>query len=252
MKKLLLISCITILSCNFLLAQCNADRHSAKITDQWMSCETSINPNTERGDSHWIMYDFGDDYALNASTIWNCNVYNQTDSGIQNYAVDISNDGETWLAQGEYELSQADASTFYEGEAGPNFNGLVARYVLITSLNGFGGDCACLSEIRFETSGIVSDVVDVPELNLDFEISPNPATDQVLLTILNDKSGFDAEISVLDQTGKLVQKFDQAIEKGNSNIEMNTSALASGNYVVKIQSKEGVLSRKLIIIKDHK
>jgi len=54
MKKLFLISCLTIFVGNFLNAQCNADRHSAKITDQWMSCTKSMNPNINRGETHWI------------------------------------------------------------------------------------------------------------------------------------------------------------------------------------------------------
>ncbi len=243
---------MVLFASNFLLGQCNADRHSAKITDQWMSCETSINPNIERGDSHWILYDFGESYVLNESTIWNCNAFGQTDSGIQNYAVDISADGTTWEEYGEYSLSQAVASTFYEGESGPNFEGLAARYVLITSLNEYGGSCACLSEIRFETSGIISNVIDVPSLDIAFTLAPNPASERVNLNIDNGQSGFDAEVSLLDHTGKLIKTFPQEIIKGTSSIEMSTIDLQSGNYLVKIQSAEGVLTRKLIVIQDHK
>jgi len=245
-------SCLVIFTGNLLSAQCNADRHSAKITDQWMSCERSINPNVDRGESHWILYDFGEIYRLDASTIWNCNVYEQTNSGIESYVVDISSDGFTWEEHGEYNLTQADASTFYEGEAGPNFEGIAARYVLITSLSEYGGDCACLSEIRFETSGIVSDVEDLTELDLDFSLAPNPASTRVLLSINNDQENFDANISVLDQTGKLVHQFDHSISKGENKIDMSTAELPTGNYLVKIQSNDGALTRKLIVVQDHK
>ena len=251
MKKLFLISCLGFFAGNFLFAQCNADRHSAKITDQWMSCERQINPNSIRGNTHWILYDFGESYTLNASTIWNCNVFGQTNSGVQSYVVDISNDGENWDLLGQYTLQQAVASTFYEGEPGPDFNGIAARYVLITSLNEFGGDCACLSEIRFETSGITVAVNDVPELDLDFSLAPNPASDLVQLSINNDKPSFDAVISVLDQTGKLIKKYNQSITNGASRIEISTIDFLSGNYLVKIQSMDGVLTRKLIVVNDH-
>jgi len=191
-------------------------------------------------------------YSLNASTIWNCNVYNQTDAGIQTYAVDFSLDGITWQEVGEYGLSQAEASTFYEGEAGPDFDGLEARYILISSLSEYGSDCACLSEVRFETSGIISDIVESNELEIGLTLAPNPASDLVQLSFNNEKNSFDSEITVLDQTGRLIKKFDQKIDKGVSTIDLSTSELATGNYLVKIQSNDGVLTRKLIVIQDHK
>jgi len=252
MKKLFLISCLSIFIGNVLTAQCNADRHSAKITDQWMSCAQTLNPNIDRGESHWILYDFGESYVLEASTIWNCNVYQQTDSGIQSYAVDYSADGLTWEEYGQYNLSQSNASTFYEGEAGPDFEGLATRYILITSLGGYGGDCACLSEVRFETSGIVTDVTEVSELNLGITLAPNPASERVQLSITNEQAGFESEISVLDQTGKLIKKFNQQIDKGDSVVEISTAELPTGNYHLKIQSFEGVITKKLIVIQDHK
>lgn len=252
MKKLFLLSCLYIFVGNFLFGQCNADRHSAKITDQWMSCERQINPNSIRGNTHWILYDFGDTYALNNSTIWNCNIYGQTNSGIESYVVDTSNDGVNWNQFGQFNLTQAEASTFYEGEAGPDFNGLAARYILITSLNEYGGDCACLSEIRFETSGTTVNVLDIVELDVAFTLAPNPASDLVQLSIDNDKPSFDAAISLLDQTGRLIREFEASIPKGNTKLEISTIDLQSGNYLVKIQSQAGVSTRKLIVIQDHK
>ena len=252
MKKLFLLSCLSFFAGNLLFSQCNEDRHSAKITDQWMSCEKQINPNVERGNSHWVLYDFGYTYALHESTIWNCNAFENTDSGIQNYVVDTSYDGITWVEQGEYTLAQAAASTFYEGEAGPDFNGLVTRFVLITSLNEYGGDCACLSEVRFQTSGIDVDTEDLPSLDIGFTLAPNPASDLVQLSISNDKPSFEADIILLDQMGKFISKTEQTIATGDSQIEIATTALSSGNYLVKIQSNQGILTRKLIIIQDHK
>ena len=252
MKKLFLMICLCFFAGNLLFSQCNADRHSAKITDQWMSCERQVNPNSIRGNTHWILYDFGQSYGLKNSTFWNCNVYGQTNSGIQSYVVDTSNDGETWNQFGQFTLTQAEASTFYEGEAGPDFGGLTARYVLITSLNEYGGDCACLSEIRFETSGIVSDVLEVAELDISFILAPNPASDQVQLSIGNDQASFMAEISLLDQAGRLIRQFENPINKGDTKIDISTSDLQSGNYLVKIQSQDKILTRKLIVIQDHK
>ena len=252
MKKLSVVLFISFITGHILLAQCDADRHSALHVDNWLSCEMSENPNIERGNSHWIMYDFGEVYELNASTFWNCNSYGNTEAGIQNYVVDFSNDGLNWIEFGEYNLTQASASSFYEGEAGPDFDGLGARYILITSLNSFGSNCACLSEVRFETSGITVGVTEVNNLDINLTLAPNPAIDLVNLQIEGSDNSFDSEISVLDQTGRLISKIDYKISKGNSNVELSTVDLQSGNYFVKIQSSEGIITRKLIIIKDHK
>lgn len=252
MKKLSFLLLISLFTFQLLNAQCDADRHSALLVDHWLSCEMSDNPNIERGSSHWILYDFGYTYALNKSTFWNCNAYGNTEAGIRNYAVDFSNDGVNWIEFGEYELGQATASTFYEGEAGPDFDGLGARYILITALSTYESNCACLSEIRFETSGITVDVEDVNKLNLNLTLAPNPASDLVNLQIEGSEQSFDSEISILDQSGRLISTFDHTVIKGDSNIEISTNTLSSGNYMVKIRSAEGVLTRKLIIIKDHK
>lgn len=251
MKKLSFIFLI-LLASQLALSQCDKDRHSALQVDNWISCEMSENPNTERGNTHWIMYDFGNTYGLQNTTFWNCNSFGDTESGIQRFVVDYSNDGLSWSEFGEHELSMSEASTFYEGESGPNFEGLAARYILITSLNTFGSDCACLSEIRFETSGIISDVTEVNNLDLSAILAPNPASDLVELRIADVENSFEAEISLRDQTGRLISKLNQSIQKGETNIELTTAGLVSGNYLVKIQSVDGVVTRKLIIVQDHK
>lgn len=251
MKKLSILVLILFVS-QLALSQCNEDRHSSLQVDNWISCEMTENPNLERGNSHWIMYDFGQTYSLNNSTFWNCNSFGDTDSGIQRFIVDYSIDGLSWTEFGEHVLSKAEASSFYDGESGPNFDGLAARYILITSINSFSSDCACLSEIRFETSGIISDIAEVNNLNLSALLAPNPASDLVELRISDVENSFDAEITVLDQTGRLISKLKQHIQVGDSNIEIITADFLSGNYIVKIESEDGVVTRKLIIIQDHK
>ena len=252
MYKLCLSIFSIIFSVPILIGQCDADRHSALLVDNWMSCDMTENPNLERGTSHWIMYDFGDTYALNASTIWNCNSFGNIDAGISTYVVDYSNDGINWIEFGQFDLAQANASSFYEGEAGPDFESLAAQYILITSLGTYGSSCACLSEIRFETSGLTTDVVEVNNLQLSLTLAPNPASELVTLQIEDVENSFDAEISVLDQTGRLISKLERNISKGSSQVELSTVDLQSGNYIVKIQSAEGIATRKLIIIQDHK
>ena len=120
------------------LAQQFPDRHSTDLSDSWTSCTATENPNKVREDSHWIMYDFGNEYTLQGTTVWNVNAYEQTDIGTQELVIDYSNDGEEWTELAYHTMSEAPASSFYEGEEGPNFNGINARYVIITSITNFG------------------------------------------------------------------------------------------------------------------
>ncbi len=252
MKKITIFYFLFLHISNLLLSQCNADRHSALLVDNWMSCEMSENPNSERGLSHWIMYNFGQSYTLNKSTIWNCNAFRQEDAGIQNYVIDYSSNGLDWNELGEYTLGQSLASTFYEGEAGPDFEGLDTQYILITALNTYGSSCACLSEIRFETSGISVSNIELNNLKLDLTLAPNPATNFVELRFNESLKMLDSEISILDQSGRIISNFEHTILKGNSTLNISTANFQSGNYLIKISSAEGITTRKLIIVKEHK
>lgn len=133
-----------------IFAQRSPDRHSTVSRDSWISCTTSANPNAERGNSHWLMFDFGIKYKLGESKFWNYNHPDNLNYGIQNYAVDISNDGVTWTKVGEFMLPQANASGFYEGSNGPDFNDLIARYLLITPQSNYGGSCYAISELKID------------------------------------------------------------------------------------------------------
>lgn len=250
MARLIFLS-LLLFSSGSIFSQCFEDRHSTLTVDQWISCEKTVNPNSEREDSHWIMYDFGESYELNNSTIWNCNAYDQTDMGIRTYVVDISNDGINWQELGEYDLAQANSSAFYEGVEGPDFDGEIARYVLITTIQSYQTDCACISEIKFETTGPASvSVVEINELNVDAELFPNPAVNETALTIQNDNDSFEALVQLLDLSGRELQSFQTSIQNGENKMTFDLASLTSGNYVISTQSERGVLIKKLIIINE--
>ncbi len=132
------------------------------ITDQldnntessWVSCSVSSNP-AGRGNRHWIQYDFGDLYKLYQTQIWNYNVQGQTDRGFSSVAIDYSSDGVTWEQFGpNYTWSLADGTGSYSGFQGPNFNGLGARYILITSLDAnHASGCRGIGKVLFNAGG---------------------------------------------------------------------------------------------------
>lgn len=84
----------------------------------------------------------------------------------------------------------------------------------------------------------VSSINNVSKLSA-LNIYPNPANNSV--TIKNINSG---KLTVLDYQGKVVEAFS-IIE--NQDIELNTSNMQNGCYVILWQGIEGVLSKKLII-----
>jgi hypothetical protein len=117
--------------------------------NNWLSCTKLTSPNPLRNSSHWIKYDLGEKHHVLTSHIWNYNVQNKTSFGMQSVAIDYSEDGVVWSNFGTYNWALASGEGGYGGFVGPNFQGLPARYILITSLDA-GPDCRGISKIAFK------------------------------------------------------------------------------------------------------
>ncbi len=128
---------------------CYQNSHSTMQDDVWLSCTASSNPNTIRGNSHWILYDLGFNYTITSTHFWNYNVGGQLGFGMKDIYVDYSLDGNNWTNAATFQLAQATGTSNYFGEIGPDLGGVNARYVLITAANNWGGSCTGLSEVRF-------------------------------------------------------------------------------------------------------
>ena len=147
----LLLLCLVVN--NSLTGQCNSANYSTNQKDSWLSCQTSINPNNSRGNSHWLQYDLGYVYELGRTKFWNYNVTNLTGRGFKQVAIDYSLDGVNWTEAGVFQLPEANGNTNYEGVEGIDLSNYMARYVLISALSNWnGGICAGLSEVKFEVS----------------------------------------------------------------------------------------------------
>jgi len=116
--------------------------------NNWVSCTTSANVNPNRNDGHWIMYDLGERHELHQTQVWNYNVLNETDKGFQNVAVDYSEDGINWTEFGSYSWPQAPGTGGYAGFLGPDFQGIYARYILISCLDATPS-CKGLGKVAF-------------------------------------------------------------------------------------------------------
>lgn len=139
---------ILLLSLQMLQAQCYPDRHNTNWFDAWTSCTPSPNPNTARGDGHWILYNLGHLYELKDSKFWNANHPDFLQDGLKDVVIDYSVDGINWEEWGTFTLPMATGDKTYEGSTGPDFTATTARYVLITVVDNYGGNCYSMSELK--------------------------------------------------------------------------------------------------------
>jgi len=226
-----------------IFGQAYPDRHNTSYKDAWVSCEETESPNIKRNAGHWIMYDFGDLYSLHESTIWNFNVPDTTSRGMNNIVIDYSNNGDDWIELGEYDINEAPGSTIYQGEIGPNFDGVVARYVLISILSTHGDmDCAGMSEFRVNATIATSTNTVNKELGIQLSANPNPASEYT--NIVMDEALSNLNYSLTDINGKLLR---QGIVNATE-FRLNTNGLVSGTYNLTVHNATGKKSIAISVI----
>jgi len=209
--------------------QCYPDRHSTTWFDGWISCDRSSSPNSIRGESHWILYDFGAPHMLFNTHFWNLNDPAHLDWGLAEIAIDYSDTGAEWKTFGNINLAKATGKSIYEGQAGPDLQGIVARYLLITVIANQGGSCAGFSEIRIEAeaSASTSQLTTLANWNdpsspLQAQVFPNPFTTASTLTIqsADDRPIHYQIVDVLGRAvdqGQLAGGAEQTVNLGGSN-----------------------------------
>lgn len=146
MKKSIITIFILSISLN-LFGQCFPERHSTNWFDAWVSCETSISPNSSK--SHWIMYELDALYKIDKFKIWNINDPSHLEWGTKNLLIEYSEDGKNWFIADSFVLTKATGTNDYEGDDWIDLNIPKAKFLLLTSLTNFKGDCHGFSEIKF-------------------------------------------------------------------------------------------------------
>ncbi len=211
------------------LSQCYPDRHNTTWFDGWVSCEEAENPNPERGDSHWIMYDFNHVYGLGEVHIWNVNDNNHLDWGAQFFAVDYSLDGENWTELDQFTIPRSDGSSIYEGVDATDFNGQEARFVLLTVMENWGGDCSGFAEIRFEVTNPVGVAGETVADLMDVSAFPNPFKDNFTLFIKTTRAEA-LNYSLFDMYGRLVLNQKISNPRRENRIAINLAKQQNGVY----------------------
>ncbi len=78
---------------------------------------------------------------------------------------------------------------------------------------------------------------------VDFEISPNPATDHLNLE-LNSQKAFNGTMSIRDIIGKQISEQDVFIQQGQNKLNLNTQQLDGGLYLFQLSDRDGRISTR--------
>lgn len=237
------------LSVQYLGAQCYPDRHSTNFFDGWISCEPAASPNPDRPVSHFILYDFNKVYALGKMKIWNTNDPSRTTWGMRDVVIDYSLDGQSWQSAGEFTFQEASGLSTYEGSDGPDLGGIEARYLLITAINNYGGDCYGLSEMHVEGEEVeITKNEEVAELEcVGVNFYPNPFVSNVVLELASTCQG-PLRYIIFDETGKIIDNKVLDLVPGQQQTHTIGAELVPGSYRIRIDFEGKSIQRNLIKI----
>lgn len=230
--------------------QCYPNRHNTSLASQWLSCSRSTNPNSDRGNSHWILYELDNYSALVSMKIWNLNHPDYLLQGAKSIAIDYHDMNGNWNPLGTYEVSRATGSGFYEGEV-IELNGLIATdKVLITVLSTHGGGgCAGFGEIRLGLDNSTVPTDDIVQGDFDIIASPSPFTDFTLITIteLNERV---IDYKLINSIGQIIISNTVDTYNGKVQFRIDGSDLSTGNYLLKVSDGNSVVFKQISYIKN--
>jgi hypothetical protein len=230
----------------WLSSQCFMNSHSTTWYDNWVACKPKTSPNPARPGGHWILYNLGYLYELKDSHWWNGNEADALHNGVKNMAMDISDDGVSWTHVMDFELPMATGLPNYEGVEGPDFGGIEARYVLLTALDNFGGECYSFGEMKINVE-VVSEVKEEASTAYCLQISagPNPFTTFTNIKIMSN-CGEKIVLVIEDGLGrKVYEQFFNGYQTENT-IVWNSSQLSSGMYFITAYTNNQKITQKLV------
>jgi hypothetical protein len=222
------------------MSQCYPDRHNTSWNEAWISCEKRESPNSQRGNGHWVLYDFSHTYRLGNAKFWNVNAPEYLESGIKDFYIDYSLDGMHWTNLGQFTLSQATGESRYEGEDITSFGGDTARFVLLTAIDTYGGTCAGISEVKIDIVEVV-DRLQIYEDEKCFEVSiyPNPHSSDFTLSLKTFCKG-TVDYGLYDHTGKLMRKESFSSDEVLKIRRIDTGDLPVGLYHLVLTQNKAV------------
>ncbi len=94
----------------------------------------------------------------------------------------------------------------------------------------------------------ISGVEDIDRLTQHFSIKPNPASDNITIQFDSQESG-NATIQILGMDGHLVNQLSISVQEGQNAIDMTTSSLKNGLYMLLLRKNNSISVEKLSILK---
>lgn len=162
-----------------------------------------------------------------------------------NLAIQLG-DTVVWNISGSHNVLEVDSSDWANNNAISN-NGFSLPFGggthVFTSAGSFFYVCQPHASGGMKGKIVVRNITSLTEYSedLSFSFYPNPANDQIQIELKGIQTV--EEISLMTFEGKEVIKR----EFNNSNPYLNISGVNPGNYVLVVRSKEGILSRKIVI-----
>jgi hypothetical protein len=170
---------------------------------------------------------------------------------------DIDHDGDLDLFAGEYygnflyyeNIGHVEAPAFASPVTNPF--GLQPTYYfnfpVIADLDDDGDDDILSTEYYgtfeyFENTEINTGLSESNK-NPFFELSPNPTTDEVVISLADDDPGHLATVQILDLNGKLLK----STILSTIDYRLSTIDLPPGVYIVKLIRKDKVYTKKLVV-----
>ncbi len=98
--------------------------------------------------------------------------------------------------------------------------------------------------VAVQSGSVPTSVIETPPIQ-GLNCWPNPVTDQLNIRFNNDRSG-RAEMTVLDASGRVVSGRVLNLVGGTNRVELPTSALPPGIYVLRIGSAAGVVEQRFV------
>ena len=139
---------------------------------------------------------------------------------------------------------------FFSSYAGAQVEDLAPNDTYYWRVYAYNEASTCLGwseTFVFNTGEGVTSTVGIPSVNT-WQIEPNPLTAGNSVNIrISAQEQLNAAINITDITGRQIITRSENLNSGSNRITLPTEGLQNGIYIVSIETKSGVLSKKLII-----
>jgi hypothetical protein len=87
--------------------------------------------------------------------------------------------------------------------------------------------------------------VEENEFTTNIQAYPNPTNSFVMIEVNGQVEG-EASLEVFDMSGRLIQQMPMNASSSFAEAQVDLSAMQPGNYIVRVQTKNGVYSKMIV------